>query len=158
MSVLSDPTRHEILRLRGRYPERQSALLPALSAAQDETGWLRPDVLEEVAALLDLPANEVASVASFYSLLFLEPVGRRVIQVCTNISCLLSGCDRIRRHVEQRLGIGDGGTTADGAFTLRHVECLAACDEAPVMIVGQDRYGHLTPERVDEIIARYRDQ
>ncbi len=157
MSVLSDSARAEIARLRGLYPRRQSALLPALFVAQEEAGWLRPEAIEEVARLLDLPATEVASVGSFYSLLYFEPVGRHVIQVCTNVSCMLNGSDGIRRHLEERLGIGPGGTTADGRFTLRVVECLAACDEAPAMIVDQDRHANVTPERVDEILARYRD-
>ncbi len=152
---LSDRARQEIQRLMAQFPQRQSALLGALFVAQEEAGFLSPAVVAEVAAVLDLPESEVASVASFYHLYHFAPVGRQVIQVCTNLSCLLSGCDRILQHLQTRLGIAVGQTTPDGEFTLRMAECLAACEVAPMMMVGKDRHGHLTPEKIDDVLAHY---
>ncbi|HXF82919.1 MAG TPA: NADH-quinone oxidoreductase subunit NuoE [bacterium] len=153
--ALSASALAEIRRLMARFPHRQSALLGALFVAQDEAGALSPEVVAEVAAALELPASEVASVASFYHLYRFKPQGRHLIQVCTNISCLLNGCDRIVEHLSRRLGIAVGETTPDGRFTLRTAECLAACDAAPVMMVGPDRHGPLTPEQIEAILEAY---
>lgn len=153
--VLSEQAKTEIKRLMGQFPHSQSALLGALFVAQEDAGYLRPEVISEVARVMDLPETEVASVASFYHLLHFKPVGRHLIQVCTNISCLLNGCDRALERITQRLSIEVGETTPDGQFTLRTAECLAACEIAPMMMVGPERHGPLTPEKVDEILDRY---
>ncbi|MDR7482577.1 MAG: NADH-quinone oxidoreductase subunit NuoE [Armatimonadota bacterium] len=152
---LSEAARREIRRLAARYEHRQSALLPALFVAQAEYGWLPPEALDGVAAALDLPLAEVASVASFYHLFYLEPVGRHVIQVCTNVSCMLAGCSAVVRRLHERLGVGPGGTTPDGRFTWRAAECLAACEEAPVVLIDEDRWPRVGPAAVDELLARY---
>jgi NADH-quinone oxidoreductase subunit E len=152
---LSEAARAEIARLAGLYEERQSALLPALFVAQDEHGWLPPDALGAVASALGLPLSEVVSVASFYHLLHLEPVGRHVIQVCTNLSCMLNGCGKVLQRFRDRLGVSPGETTADGRFTLRTAECLAACEEAPVLLIDQDRHARVTPDDVDAVLRRY---
>ena len=156
MPPLGDGAREEIRRLPDHYEHRQSALIPALFVAQRELGWLPPDTLREVADLLDLPPSEVASVASFYRLFFLEPIGRHLVLLCTNLACALNGAERIRRHLEERLTVHPGQTTADGTFTLRESECLAACDLAPMMMVDRERFGPLTAKVVDEILERYR--
>ncbi len=153
--ALSDAARQEILRLAGVYEHRQSALLPALFVAQREAGYLPPWALAAVAEVLDLPLAEVTSVASFYSLLYLEPVGRHVIQCCTNLSCMLNGCAAVLERFRERLGTAPGDTTADGRFTLRTVECLAACDEAPALIIDEDRWARVAPDGVDGLLARY---
>jgi NADH-quinone oxidoreductase subunit F len=150
--MLSKQARDDIEALRSRYPVARSALIPSLLRAQNEIGWVPPDAMAEVAALLGISVEAVAEVASFYSLIFTEPVGKHVIQLCTNVSCMLAGSDDVRDHLERRLGIRPGQTTADGRFTLRIAECLAACEEAPCMIVDEDRYPGLTPARVDEIL------
>ena len=155
--TLSEEARSEIRRLMAQFPQRQSALLGALFVAQEETGWLSPEVVAEVAEAMDLPVSEVTSVASFYHLFHFKPTGRHLIQVCTNISCMLNGCGAVLHHLKRRLGIEIGQTTADGMFTLKTAECLAACEIAPMMMVGPDRYGPLTPENVEEILNRYRD-
>ncbi len=154
--ALSVAARDEIRRLAGLYEHRQSALLPALFVAQEEAGYLSPDAMAAVAGVLDLPVSEVTSVASFYSLLFLEPVGRHVVQVCTNVSCMLNGCRGVVRRLQEHLGIVPGQTTTDGRFTLRAVECLAACEEAPVMLVDQDRWPRVAPDSVERVLAGYR--
>lgn len=155
MAHLSDRATGEIRRLMAQFPHRESALLGALFVAQEEAGALTPEVVAEVAAVLGLPESEVASVASFYHLFRFRPEGRHLIQVCTNVSCLLNGCGRVLAGVQDRLGIAVGQTTPDGRFTLRAAECLAACEIAPMMMVGPDRHGPLAPEQIDEILARY---
>jgi len=152
---LSAQAKTEIRRLMARFPHRSSALLGALFVAQEEAGALGPEVVAEVAEVLQLPVSEVTSVASFYHLYRFRPDGRHLIQVCTNVSCLLNGCARVLQRVQQRLGIEVGQTTPDGRFTLRTAECLAACELAPMLMVGPDRHGPLTPEQVDEILDRY---
>ncbi|MDR7485584.1 MAG: NADH-quinone oxidoreductase subunit NuoE [Armatimonadota bacterium] len=153
--ALSEAARAEIRRLAARYEHRQSALLPALFVAQEEVGYLPPAALAAVAETLDLPLSEVTSVASFYHLFHLEPIGRHLVQVCTNLSCLLNGCRQVVRRLEEHLGVAAGQTTADGRFTWRVVECLAACEEAPVLLVDEDRWPRVAPDDVEGILARY---
>ncbi len=138
-----------------KYPpeHKQSAVIAALHIAQDEHGWLSVPLMDYVADLLGMRPIQVYEVASFYSMYDLKPVGRHKISVCTNISCLLRGSDDIVAHLKDRLGIGFGETTADGRFTLKEVECLAACGGAPMFQVGKAYYENLTPERIDEILA-----
>ncbi len=150
--MLSEGTRRDIQTLRARYPVAQSALVPALLRAQEELGWLPPEAMAEVALLLGLPVEVVAEVASFYSLIFTRPVGRHVVQLCTNVSCLLSGAEEVRQRVERELGVRAGETTPDGRVTLLAVECLAACDQAPCMLVDQRRCGPVTPEAAAQVV------
>lgn len=152
--ALSEAARTEITRLVAQFPHRQSALLGALFVAQEEAGYLSPEVIADVAAALDLPPSEVASVASFYHLFHFAPVGREVIQVCTNISCMLNGCHRVLQRLREHLGIEVGQTTPDGAYTLHTAECLAACEQAPVIMVGDDRIGPVRPDEVETLLAR----
>ncbi|MDQ7844323.1 MAG: NADH-quinone oxidoreductase subunit NuoE [Armatimonadota bacterium] len=152
---LSDAARSAIVRLAGQFPQPRSALLGALFVAQEEAGALHPEVVAEVAALLGLPASEAAAVASFYHLYRFRPEGRHLIQVCTNVSCLLNGCRAVLDDLRRRLGIQVGETTPDGRFTLKTAECLAACEAAPVVMVGPDRHGPLRPEQIGEILERY---
>ncbi len=137
-----------------KYPSdrRQSALMAALRIAQDEHGWLSPDLIEQVAGIIGVPAVRAYEVATFYSMYDLEPVGEHKIEVCTNISCMLRGCDRVVDHLKQRLGIDFNQTTKDGKFTLREVECLAACAGAPMMAIGHDYYENLDEEKIDLIL------
>lgn len=153
---LSPAAREAIRRLAGRYERRQSALLPALFVAQEEAGYLTPEATSAVAEELDLPLSEVLSVASFYTLFYREPVGRHVVQVCTNLSCLLNGCREVVRRLQDRLGVAPGETTPDGRFTVRAVECLGACEEAPVLLVDEDRWAKVAPDDLDALLERYR--
>lgn len=138
-----------------KYPaeRRQSAVMAALTIAQREKGWISNELMEYVAQLLGLQPIQVAEVATFYSMYETAPVGRHKISLCTNVSCMLRGCGDIARHLEEKLGIGVGETTADGRFTLKEVECLAACGGAPMMQIGDEYHENLTPERVDAILA-----
>lgn len=152
--MLSEELKTRITQLKERYPQSKSALLPALHLAQREhDGWLSEEVMVEVAEVMGLPSAEVRSVVSFYTLFNRRPVGRYLVQVCTNISCSLLGAEHIVNHLERKLGIGAGETTPDGLFTLLEVECLGSCGTAPMMQVNDTYYEHLTVERVDLILS-----
>ena len=127
----------EIQVIRERYPESLSAVMPALQLAQERNGgWLPEEAFREVADALDLTPAYCLSIASFYDMFRLEPVGEHLIEVCTNISCYLTGGKEILCHLKQKLGLENKGTTADGVFTLEEVECLAACGTAPALQVN----------------------
>jgi NADH-quinone oxidoreductase E subunit len=136
-----------------RLRDVSSALLPALQLAQrDYGGWLPEEALEEVGALMGLPPAQVAAVASFYTMLNLKPVGRHLIQVCTNISCSLLGAEHLVAYIGRKLGIEPGHTTPDGRFTLVEVECLGSCGTAPVMQVDDAYYEGLTEQKIEKIL------
>jgi NADH-quinone oxidoreductase subunit E len=150
--MLSETTRRKIESLAGKYPHRRSALIPSLQLAQEEAGFLPPEVISELAGIFELTPNQVYEVASFYTMLYKKQVGRYVIQVCTNISCMLCNSEAILAHLEKRLGIKPGETTPDKKFTLMEVECLASCDTAPVAQINEDYHENLTTEKIDQIL------
>ena len=151
--MLSEKARAEITELKGKYPDPKSALLPALEIAQREHGWLSEEVMREVGQAMGLPPTEVASVASFYTMFYMQPVGKHVIQVCTNISCSLLGAEHIVDYISRKLDIDVGDTTPDGKFTLLTVECLGSCGTAPMMQVDDAYHENLTEEKIDRILA-----
>ncbi len=138
-----------------RYPpdRKRAAMLPALRLVQEILGHLPPAALEQVASKLEVSKTACAEVATFYSMLRLEPRGRYSVEVCTNVSCSLCGGEQILRHLEQKLGIHAGETTPDGRITLREVECLASCGTAPVLQLDEEFHERLTPEKVDALLA-----
>jgi NADH-quinone oxidoreductase E subunit len=152
----SAQAKQQIERLRTRYPTRQAVLLPVLHLAQDEFGHLSDEVIDLVANTLSLPAAHVFGVVTFYTMFHREPHGANELMVCTNVSCMLKGAYDILGHIEKRLGIKPGETTADGAFTLVEEECLAACANAPMMICGPEYYLDLTPDKVDKTLDELR--
>lgn len=138
-----------------KYPEKEkrSAVIAALTAAQKQNqGWLSPELMDAVADYLGLPKVWVYEVATFYDMYDLKAVGKHKIRVCTNISCMLRGADKIVDCLQKKLDIGFNETSADGLFTLKESECLAACVKAPMMQVDLDYYEDLTPEKVEQII------
>jgi NADH-quinone oxidoreductase subunit E len=144
----------EVRRLQARYPEPRAALLPVLSMAQETFGAISLEVEEYVAELFGLSPAHVHEVVTFYTLFFRERPGRHVLSVCHNLSCHLAGAPQILAHLQRRLGIGVGETTPDGRVTLLSVECLCACEHAPMMQVD-DRYEFdLTPDKVDRLLER----
>lgn len=153
--MLSAQALQEVQAELAKYPPERgrAALLATLRIAQRELGWLSEETLRYVARLLGLRPIEVLEAATFYSMYDTQPVGRRKICLCTNVSCLLRGSDGVAEHLKKKLGVDFGGTTADGKYTLKEVECLAACGGAPCMQIGDRYYENLTPERVDEILA-----
>ncbi len=149
---LGEAARAEIDQALARYPNRRSAVMPVLWALQRQLGWLPPAALRLAAKTVELPETEVFGVATFYTMFNLRPVGRHHLQVCMTLSCSLMGADRLFRHLEQKLGIGHGETTRDGRFTLRRVECLAACGGAPCMQVNDDYHEDLDEAKVDRLL------
>jgi NADH-quinone oxidoreductase subunit E len=147
--------RAEIDRWIAKYPAewKQSAVMGALMVVQDSNGgWLTTELMDQVAAYLEMPPIAVYEVATFYSMYELKPVGRHKICVCTNVSCMTNKSDLIVDHLEKKLGIGFGEVTEDGRFSLKEVECLGACGGAPMMQIGKQYYENLTPEIVDAIL------
>jgi NADH-quinone oxidoreductase subunit E len=144
----------EVTRLRNLYPERASAVMPALWLAQKRWGFISVEAVRAVAKGLDLPESEVAQVATFYTMYHLAPVGRHVIQVCCTLSCSLMGAEALVEHLEKRLGIHVGETTSDGRVTLKKVECLASCGTAPMLQINEDQYReNLDLDAVDRLLA-----
>jgi NADH-quinone oxidoreductase subunit E len=141
-----------------KYPadQQQSAVMAALMIVQEELGHLTPESMDAVADYLSMPAVSVYEVASFYSMYELKPTGRHHVNVCTNVSCKLRNSAQVVEHLESQLGIRLGETTDDGRFTLREVECLGACVNAPMMQIDKDYHENLTPERINSILEEYR--
>jgi len=143
----------EVRRLQSLYPDKRGALLPVLHLAQDVFGYISLEIEEYAAGLFDLPPSHVHEVVTFYTMFFQQPKGRHVVSVCHNLTCHLLGAKTIIEHLKQRLGVDVGETTPDGRVTLLTVECLCACEQAPMMQVD-DRYeGLLTPGKVDQILG-----
>ncbi len=154
-SLFTDKVRAEIDKHIAKYPAdwKQSACMPALTAVQEMNGgWLTRELMDQVAAYLDMPAIAVYEVATFYSMYEHKPVGRHKICLCTNISCMVNNSDSILDHLNKRLGIGFGEVTDDGKFSIKEVECLGACGGAPMMQIGDHYYENLTPEKIDAIL------
>ena len=134
------------------YPHPRSALIPLLHMAQEQDGWVTPDAMEHIGELLDLTPAEVLGTASFYDMLFLEPVGKYLISICTNIACLLNGGYELLEHAEEKLGVKAGATTADGNFTIEEVECIALCGEAPCLAVNWRFFGKVAGDGFDHLV------
>ena len=152
--ILSQKFYDEIKRLEPRYPTKVALLLPALHAAQAETGWLPSEVLAEIGETLGIHPAQVREVASFYTMYNLKPVGKYHLKVCTNVACALRGSEEIVEHCEKKLGIKLGETTRDRKFTLYEEECLGACGTAPAMMLNDDYHENLTPSSVDQILDK----
>jgi len=153
--LFSPEIRAEVDEWIAKYPPewKQSAVMAALRIVQDANGgWLSNELMDDVAAYLDMPPIAVYEVATFYSMYELKPVGKHKICVCTNVSCMINDSDRLVEHLEKRLDVKMGQTTEDGRFTLKEVECLGACGGAPMMQIGRQYYENLTPELVDSIL------
>ncbi len=150
--ILSQKFYDEMKKLEPRYPTRVALLLPALHAAQDETGWLPPEVLEEIGAYIGIHPAQVKEVASFYTMYNLKPVGKYHLKVCTNVACCLRGADELVEHCEKKFDIKCGETTKDRKFTLMEEECLGACGTAPAMMLNNDYHENLTIQRLDQLL------
>ncbi len=138
-----------------RYATRQAVCLEALKIVQKHRGWVSDESLNDVAAILQMSADELDSVASFYNMIYRRPVGRHVIHVCDSVSCWIMGYDNLRQLLSERLGIGMGETTPDGRFTLLPVVCLGACDHAPAMMIDRETIGDLSAAKLNDVLAKY---
>ena len=153
--MLTPEERREIEEELRCYPDRRAGTIEALKVIQRHRGWVSDDGVKAIARTLGISPDEVDGVATFYNLIFRQPVGRHVILLCDSVSCWVMGYDKILETLKARLGIGMGETTADGRFTLLPIVCLGACDRAPAMMVDDELFGPLDPETIDAVLARY---
>ena len=153
--MISEQAKQRMRALASRYPVARSAVMPALYIAQQEEGYITQEALQAVAEAIGITVDDVESVATFYTMYYQQPPGRKVIKVCTSISCYLRNCDALVKHFEQRLGIKRGETTVDGNYTLMTAECLASCGTAPVLQVNDEFVENVTPEMVNTLIDEW---
>jgi NADH-quinone oxidoreductase subunit E len=142
----------QLMPLKGHYPSAKAAMVPVLRAVQAELGWLSTETQAWVAQFLGVTALEVHEVVSFYPMLYDQPVGQHVIHVCRTLSCDACGGKELFEHLSGKLGVGRGGTTKDGRFTLKAAECLASCGTAPVVLIDNERHENLTPQQLDKLL------
>jgi NADH-quinone oxidoreductase subunit E len=155
--MLTDEERSEIESEIARYPARQAATIDALKIVQRHRGWISDESIQDIAGFLKVSPTELDSIATFYNLIFREPVGRHVILLCDSVSCWITGYDRLREHLCSRLAVGLGQTTSDDRFTLLPIVCLGCCDRAPAMMIGDDLHGNLDPpQKCDAILEQYK--
>jgi NADH-quinone oxidoreductase subunit E len=155
-AVLTEDEKREIAREVGRSHDPRAACIGALRVVQAHRGWVSDESLHGVAALLGMSPSELEGVATFYNLVFRHPVGKHVLKVCDGAVCWILGGQTLMEYLEQRLGVRAGGTSDDGVFTLLPICCVGDCDHAPVMMVDSTMIRNLTPQVVDEVLARYR--
>lgn len=153
--MLSDQAKQAIAKLTTKYPDKRSALMPALHLAQKEIGHLPDAVLDDIEEIVGVSRTEASSVATFYTMYTREPRGKHTIFFCNDLPCALRGADEMLEHLEHKLGCQAGQTTADGKITLREAECLGGCDHAPVALIdGAEHQSDLTIEKLDALVAR----
>ncbi len=153
--LLSEQAYKKIDRELAKYPadQRQSSVMAALAIAQDEKGWLSPEIMQDLADYIGMPAVAVAEVATFYAMYNLKPIGKFKITVCTNLPCALSGGERAAHHLKEKLGVDYKETTADGLFTIQEGECMGACGDAPVLLVNNKRMcSWMTNDKIDALV------
>jgi len=153
--MLSEVEKQEILHEACSYEHKRAAVADALLIVRKSRKWVADESVADIAALLEMSVAEVDALATCYDLVYRRPVGRHVILLCDNVSCWLTGHEKIREHLSRALGVGLGQTTRDGRFTILPSSCLGACHMAPVMMIDEDLHGNLTPEKVDEILKTY---
>lgn len=152
MPVLREQHTKEVEKILKRYPDKRSAIIPLLWLVQRTAGYVTAEGIAEVAGITGITLAQVQEVVSFYTMFHQKPVGKYLISVCDNISCSLLGAEQLVEHLEAKLNVRAGETTADGLFTLQTVECLGACNMAPVMMINETLYPNLTTEKIDGIL------
>jgi len=138
------------------YPRREAASIDALKIVQRHRGWVSDDSLRDIAQHIGMSPTDLDSIATFYNLIYRRPVGRHVISVCDSVSCWIMGCEQIREHLRQHLGIGLGETTPDNRFTLLPTVCLGCCDHAPALMVDGDLHTDLDPLKIAPELEKYK--
>lgn len=154
--MLSTEERQEIEAELEHYEFKRAACIEALKIVQKHRGWVSDESLEDLSEVLEMSVDELDNVATFYNLIFRQPVGEHVILLCDSVSCWIMGYERMRRRLNEELGIDLGQTTPDGKFTLLPMVCLGDCDHAPAMMIDETLYNDLDEEKVGQILARYR--
>ncbi|RPJ41294.1 MAG: NADH-quinone oxidoreductase subunit NuoE [Chloroflexi bacterium] len=154
--MLSETERHEIEAEMKNYADPQAVSIDALRIVQRHRGgWVSDEAIHDLAEFLHMTPAELDGIATFYNLIFREPVGRHVIMLCNSVSCWVMGYDRVRARLKETLGVDFGGTTPDGRFTLLPIVCLGICDHAPAMMIDEDTYTDLKDDKVEEALRRY---
>lgn len=154
--LLSEESIKKLQELKDKFPDRRTAILPALHLVYDQFGYIGNEQLQEAAEIIDLPYLELAENASFYTMFPKKPVGKYFIQVCNNLSCALLGADSLVDYLLEKLNLKLGETTPDGLFTVVTVECLGSCGSAPMMQVNDEYYENLTRKKVEELLEEFR--
>lgn len=154
--MLTDKEIEEIEEESKLYPYKAAACIDALKIVQKHRGWISDEAIEEIAAELGISAEEVDSVATFYTRIYRKPVGRNIILVCDSISCMIMGYESVYSHISEKLSIHFGETTPDGRFTLLPVSCLGDCDHAPALMINDDLHNNLTANSIDDILQNYK--
>ena len=154
--MLTDIERRELEAALKHYPDKRSGTIDALLIVQRRRGWISDDSLLDIAQFLGMTCEDVDSVATFYNLIFRKPVGRHVAFLCDSISCWILGCDQVREQLKKHYDIDLGQTTRDGRLTVLPIACLGHCERAPAMMIDQDVYGEVTPEKVESIVEKYK--
>jgi NADH-quinone oxidoreductase subunit E len=153
--MLSNHEKEEIQKEIGLYPYPKAACIDALKIVQQHRGWLSDDAIADVASELKMSAEEVDSIATFYTRLYRKPVGRNIILICDSVSCMIMGYEPVYKHISEKLSVRFGETTPDGRYTLLPITCLGDCDHAPAMMINDDHYHHITPGTIDQILEKY---
>jgi NADH-quinone oxidoreductase subunit E len=154
--VISDEIRKEIETQFARFPYKQAACIEALTIVQKNNRWISDEAIAELAEILGMTKEGVDSVATFYSMIYREPVGRHVIHLCDSVSCWVMGYEQLYDHLQKKLGLTYGQTSSDDRFTLLPMNCLGTCDHAPALLVGKDLHQDLTLEKLDELLENYK--
>jgi len=153
--MLTDAEKREIDEEKKLYPHPEAVCIDALKIVQKHRGWISDEAIGDIAGELNISPDEVDGIATFYTRIYRNPVGRNIILVCEGISCMVMGYEPIYEYISGKLNIRFGETTADNRFTLLPVSCLGDCDHAPVLMINDDHYNNLTLEMVDDILSRY---
>lgn len=153
--IISLEARHEIEELFHHLPHKRAACIEALKVVQKHNRWVSDEALKELAPILEMGADEIDSVATFYNIIFRRPVGRHVIFVCNSVSCWIMGYENLLNALQEKLGIKFSQTTPDDRFTLLPIPCLGTCDHAPALMIDQDLYRDLQVEQLDKILSKY---
>ncbi|NGZ96914.1 MAG: NADH-quinone oxidoreductase subunit NuoE [Nitrospira sp. WS110] len=154
--MLTDTERRELEEAVKHYPDKRGAAIDALLTIQRRRGWISDDSLLEIAQFLEITAEELDSVATFYNLVFRKPVGRHVAFMCDSISCWIKGCEQVREQMKKLYGVDLGQTSSDGRLTLLPIACLGQCERAPAMMIDQDVHGDVTPDKIESIMGKYK--
>jgi NADH-quinone oxidoreductase subunit E len=155
--MLTATEKREIEEELRHYPQKQAVCVEALKIVQRHRGWVSDESIQDVAAFLEMTADELDSVATFYNLIYRRPVGKHVILMCDSVSCWVLGYERLYEHLTARLGINWGETSQDSQFTLLPIACLGTCDHAPALMIDDELHRDLDPEKLDSILAKYQE-
>jgi NADH-quinone oxidoreductase subunit E len=156
MTMLTKEEIEEINEEIDQYPYPAVACIDALKIVQKHRGWVSDESVKDIATVLGISVAEVDGVATFYSRIYRKPVGRNVILICDSVSCMIMGYETLYSYISKKLGIGFGGTTTDGRFTLLPNSCLGDCDNAPAMMINNDHFNRVTTEMIEELLMRYK--